>query len=118
MRKIIDGYVIQTFNDEGLCVSQDFVAGDESFEDNFGESIDEFEHKVFPLEMVQPPSREVFEGFRIGDLVYYVSQPFSWNKNTGNVTGFDIYNGKKLITVKWSDGEIDGYRPEQIRKFL
>ena len=54
-KKITNGFVIQTFDDEkNQFVSQSFIASDESdYEDEFGETIEEFD-EYLPFEMVQP----------------------------------------------------------------
>jgi len=62
IRKITDGYVIQTYTDDGKPVSQEFTAGDicEWEQDNgeFGDCIDCPEEgdkfPYIPFQMVQP----------------------------------------------------------------
>jgi hypothetical protein len=76
MKKITEGYVTQTFED-GVCVSQEFTAGNATFEDENGEIIyngeqigemtffaDEFPY--MPFDMVQPKDmdKEVLENTR------------------------------------------------------
>jgi len=57
VKKKINGFVVQTF-ENGICIDQDFIAGEEEIEDEEGEIIDEtdLEHSLidFPLNMVQP----------------------------------------------------------------
>ena len=59
-KKIVNGYVIQTFNEEGQCLSQRFsVADDPSFELEDGNEINEANmpfggNEYFPFDMVQP----------------------------------------------------------------
>lgn len=53
-RKITTGFVIQTFQD-GKCVEQEFVAGDQvEWENEAGEPIKPPEHEYAPFEMIQP----------------------------------------------------------------
>lgn len=54
-KKIVDGYVIQKY-EEGVPVSQEFIAGDVSYEDADGEPIDaETDNEQYlPFDMVQP----------------------------------------------------------------
>lgn len=56
MKKITVGFVIQNYNDEGKCISQEFVAGDHvDWEDDEGEiEIDEPDFPDFPMDMIQP----------------------------------------------------------------
>lgn len=57
-RKITVGFVIQTFNKQGQCVAQEFVAGDQvDYEDEDGNTLPhrvcmKFEYQ--PFDMVQP----------------------------------------------------------------
>lgn len=39
--KILVGYVIQTFREDGTLIDQEFVHGDTEWENNIGESLDE-----------------------------------------------------------------------------
>ena len=67
IRKIIDGYVVQTYTDDGVPVSQEFVAGDncewEQENGEFGDCIecpeegDKFPY--VPFFMVQPEADSV-----------------------------------------------------------
>ena len=45
-QKITHGFVVQTFNDEGVCLAQEFIAGDSEYEDIQGNPIEcpEIEH--------------------------------------------------------------------------
>lgn len=61
-KKITIGFVIQTYNEDGKCTGQEFVAGDQvDWEDENGEPIDapvqtaswrDYEYQ--PFDMVQP----------------------------------------------------------------
>lgn len=56
-KKITVGFVVQTYNDEGNCISQEFIAGDDvTYENSQGEPIDssEVDDKYQPFDMVQP----------------------------------------------------------------
>ena len=57
-KKVVVGYVVQSYNDNGTPESQEFIAGDEvTYEDEFyGEPIDPpTEKEVYlPYDMVQP----------------------------------------------------------------
>lgn len=54
-KKFTDGFVIQTFDENGKCIHQEFVAGDTvDYEDENGNPIDMFEHDYQPFDMVQP----------------------------------------------------------------
>lgn len=57
-KKVTNGYVIQTFDDEGKCLDQEFIAEDGcTWEDEYGEELHEdIEHDYFPFHMVQPES--------------------------------------------------------------
>ncbi len=56
--KIITGYVMQHFNEQGVCTSQEFVASDQvDWEDEFGRHIEEPEHTYCPMNMEQPCAR-------------------------------------------------------------
>lgn len=54
--KITTGFVIQTFDDNGKCTSQNFVAGNPvDWENESGEPIEAPENaEYFPFDMVQP----------------------------------------------------------------
>ena len=55
-RKITTGFVIQNYED-GKCVSQEFVAGDEvEYEDETGDPVDfpDYSEEYQPFDMVQP----------------------------------------------------------------
>lgn len=55
VNKITPGYVIQTYDDKGQCLSQEFVAGDPvDWETQEGITIDPPEHEYQPFDMVQP----------------------------------------------------------------
>lgn len=54
MKKITVGYVVQSFED-GKCVSQEFVAGDEvTCVDENGNVVELSESDYYPFDMVQP----------------------------------------------------------------
>jgi len=55
--RIVNGFVRQTY-EGGRCITQEFVAGEEVWEDDNDEPIDEPEdiEKTFPMHMVQPPA--------------------------------------------------------------
>jgi len=54
-RKITHGYVIQTYNDQGECLEQEFVAGDVEWETHDGEPCDPIEnHEYQKFHMIQP----------------------------------------------------------------
>jgi len=58
-KKITTGFVIQTFNDDGNCVEQEFVAGDQvDYEDIDGEPFDAHSDNYQPFDMVQPSCME------------------------------------------------------------
>lgn len=63
MKKITVGFVIQEFNDDGKCLSSQFVAGDQvDWEDDDGNSIEPIANESYhPLEMVQPTQTEGFK---------------------------------------------------------
>lgn len=53
--KIIHGFVVQTFNDEGRCTEQAFIAGDSDYEDSSGDELDNVpEHAYQTMNMEQP----------------------------------------------------------------
>ena len=54
--KITVGYVTQKYNDEGVCIGQEFIASDEvEYENDFGEEVDTPDNEVYqPFHMVQP----------------------------------------------------------------
>jgi hypothetical protein len=55
-KKITTGFVVQEYNDDGICTGQEFVAGDQvDWEDDDGNSIDCPGNDTYqPFEMVQP----------------------------------------------------------------
>jgi hypothetical protein len=54
-KKITTGFVIQTFDDNGDCTNQEFVAGDQvEYEDIDGEPFDVPADHYQPFEMIQP----------------------------------------------------------------
>lgn len=57
-KKITVGFVVQTFDETGQPVSQEFVAGDQvDYETLTGEPIDAPANEVYlPFEMAQPPT--------------------------------------------------------------
>ena len=60
LNKITIGFVVQTYNEDGKCTRQEFVAmeGDDgvSWENEFGEEADSpLDAEYFPLHMEQPP---------------------------------------------------------------
>ena len=63
--KITVGFVIQTFNDQGECVEQEFVAGDEvSYETKDGDEINEIHmpfggNECYPFSMEQPINKKI-----------------------------------------------------------
>jgi len=56
-KKITVGFVIQDFDDNGNCVAQEFVAGDQvDYEDEEGNPVDvDVSKEYHPYDMVQPP---------------------------------------------------------------
>ena len=55
MNKITVGFVVQEYDENGKCISSEFIAGDQTWEDDMGETIDEPDNaECFPLSMVQP----------------------------------------------------------------
>lgn len=60
VKKITEGQVIQTYDEEGNCTGQEFTAGDQvDFEDDNGEPADvPYYEKYQPFDMVQPKTRE------------------------------------------------------------
>jgi hypothetical protein len=55
--KITIGFVIQAFNNDGECISQEFIAGDQvDYEDTEGWPLDNIPEKeqYQPFDMVQP----------------------------------------------------------------
>ncbi len=59
-KKITVGFVIQTYNENGKCEHQEFVAGDQvDWEDFEGGAIKAPEHEYQPYEMAQPKTGEV-----------------------------------------------------------
>ena len=60
VQRIINGFVIQDYDDEtGKCIEQHFIGGEEEWEDNNdspGEYIDKPKEvkKLFPCDMKQP----------------------------------------------------------------
>ena len=55
--KITVGFVVQDYKDEGICTSQEFIAGEEvEYENKFGEPVNvNTEAEVYqPFDMVQP----------------------------------------------------------------
>lgn len=55
--KIIHGFVIQTFNDDGVCTEQAFIAGDIEYEDQdliplSGDDTPKYTYQ--PMDMQQP----------------------------------------------------------------
>lgn len=56
MNKITVGFVVQKYDENGKCVSSEFIAGDQTtWEDDMGETTDEPDNaEYFPLSMVQP----------------------------------------------------------------
>ncbi|MFA6661437.1 MAG: hypothetical protein WCS56_00220 [Bacilli bacterium] len=60
--KVTVGFVVQKFTEDGLCVSSEFVAGDNvSFENDLGETIHNLKDLDIysPFDMVQPKNKEV-----------------------------------------------------------
>jgi hypothetical protein len=54
-KKFVTGFVIQNYDTNGKCTSQEFVAGDEvEWEDSNGEPISTPPHQYQPFNMVQP----------------------------------------------------------------
>lgn len=59
-RKITTGFVIQMYTDDGICTSQEFVAGDEvDWEDDDGEPCDSPDGHIYQsFDMVQPEVKD------------------------------------------------------------
>jgi len=56
-KKITTGFVIQDYDDDGKCLSQEFVAGDDvTYEDEDGDIIfsPDIPEDYMPFDMVQP----------------------------------------------------------------
>lgn len=54
-KKITTGFVIQDFNDDGRCISQEFIASDDvQWEDENGDQCHAPEHTYQMFDMVQP----------------------------------------------------------------
>lgn len=54
-KKITYGFVVQTFDDDGKCTDQEFVAGEDvDFENEHGDYIDEDPNLNFTFDMIQP----------------------------------------------------------------
>lgn len=89
-RKITEGEVIQTFNDEGECIAQEFVAGDQvAWKDDDDELIDWDDNcKYQRFDMVQPQAMAVV-------LIGNISNGF------GAVGPFTDLNE----AVRWADEE-------------
>lgn len=62
------GFVVQNFDDDGKCISQSFIAGDQvDWEDENGDPIDEPDNvEYFPFEMKQPEDNAE-ENMPLGD---------------------------------------------------
>ena len=64
-KKITVGFVIQDYDDKGICVGQEFIAGDQvDWENEKGDKIPAPEGKGFayqPFDMVQPDDINVTE---------------------------------------------------------
>jgi len=61
VNKITTGFVIQEFDDNGKCIHQEFVAGDQvDYENDLGEKVEVgYDTDLFhPFEMVQPIVRD------------------------------------------------------------
>ncbi len=56
MKKITVGFVVQDYNEQGECVSSEFIgdAGQVEWEDEMGEKIEAPHHTYFPFHMEQP----------------------------------------------------------------
>lgn len=61
IKKITTGFVMQTFNEDGICVEQNFTAGEVEYEDENGNPLDDDVHdehidreQYFPFNMIQP----------------------------------------------------------------
>ena len=67
-KKVTHGYVEQTFNDQGECIAQAFIAGDEvSCETEDGDEINMMDmpfggNEYFPFDMRQPSDDYYKEG--------------------------------------------------------
>lgn len=58
-KKVTVGFVVQSFKEDGIITSQEFIAGDEvSYEDGYGDSVDIQEKEYVPFHMVQPEDKE------------------------------------------------------------
>lgn len=54
-KKFTIGFVTQNFDENGNCISQEFIAGESEYEIQEGEPTDPPENeKYFPFEMKQP----------------------------------------------------------------
>jgi hypothetical protein len=62
LKKITVGFVIQDYNDKGICIGQEFIAGDQvDWENDKGEQIASPEGEAFlyhPFDMVQPVNED------------------------------------------------------------
>ena len=56
IRKVIVGFVVQDFNEDGTLISQEFIAGDQvDYENEEGESVDEPSTSLYhPMNMIEP----------------------------------------------------------------
>jgi len=63
--KITVGYVVQTYNDDAQCMSQEFIASDTdvTYETLQGEVIEEQQEQYCPMVMVQPDMLKALEDF-------------------------------------------------------
>lgn len=55
MKKFTSGYVVQTFDNTGKCIDQEFIAGEVEWEDEDGNPCEAPEHEYQPFEMIAPP---------------------------------------------------------------
>ena len=116
-KKITVGFVIQNYNEAGICISQEFIAGDQvDYEDANGNPTDAPENEVYqPFDMVQPKEEDGFvevpyhSSFDEGSVTAETTAKY--NPATGqikdvicaNVEGTDYcdrdwieYNGKEI----------------------
>lgn len=55
VRKIVYGWVSQSFDDQGHCFRQEFLASDEGqYEDEDGEELEDERDFYYPFNMIQP----------------------------------------------------------------
>jgi hypothetical protein len=93
-KKITTGFVIQDYDENGKCISQSFVAGDDvQFEDKNGNPLEtddgekiERNHEYFPFDMVQPQTVEVVDFVSEYDDGSILVSPAKYDASTGQIS--------------------------------